>query len=132
VGGFTKRNLKGDVEDFAPKFGLSPQMEYRPARGALETEQSAVSFLRLAPGYRMSFGHHHERQEELYVLLSGAATLNLDGELVALEPLDAVRIAAATVRALEAGPDGCELLLFGAPNTGSGDAVTHDGWWGGP
>jgi len=126
---YTKRNLKTEVEDFAPKFGLAPNMEYRPGREPLEGEQAAVSYLRLAPGFRMPFGHHHKEQEEIYVLLSGSATLNLDGEKVELVPLDVTRIAAPTIRALEAGPEGCELLLYGAPNVGPGDAETHDGWW---
>ena len=126
---YTKRNLKNDVEDVAPKFDLSPDMEYRPGREPLETEQSAISYLRLAPGFRMPFGHHHKEQEEIYVLLAGSATLNLDGEKLALVPMDVARIPAPTIRALEAGPDGCELLLYGAPNVGSGDAETHDGWW---
>jgi mannose-6-phosphate isomerase-like protein (cupin superfamily) len=126
---YTKRNLKTDVEDVAPKFDLAPDMEYRPGRDPLATEQSAVSYLRLAPGFRMPFGHHHKEQEEIYVLLSGSATLNLDGEKVDLVPMDVTRIPAPTIRALEAGPEGCELLLYGAPNVGSGDAETHDGWW---
>jgi quercetin dioxygenase-like cupin family protein len=129
MAGYTKRNLKRDVEDMAPRFGLAPDMEYRPGREPLETERSALSYLRLAPGFRMPFGHHHKEQEEVYVLLSGSATLNLDGEKLDLVPMDVVRIPAPTIRGLEAGPDGCELLLYGAPNVGSGDAETHDGWW---
>ena len=68
---YTKRNLKNDVEDVAPKFDLSPDMEYRPGREPLETEQSAISYLRLAPGFWMPCGHHHKEQEEIYVLLAG-------------------------------------------------------------
>lgn len=129
MAGYTKRNLKSDTDDVAPGFGLAPEMEYRPAREPLEGEKSAVSYMRLAPGFRIPFGHYHKEQEEIYVLLSGSATLNLDGEKLELVPLDVTRIAAPTIRALEAGPDGCELLLYGAPNVGSGDAETHDGWW---
>jgi hypothetical protein len=33
------------------------------------------------------------------------------------------------MRALEAGPDGAELILFGAPNVGPGDAELEQGWW---
>jgi hypothetical protein len=33
------------------------------------------------------------------------------------------------MRALEAGPDGLELIAFGAPNTGRGDAQQEMGWW---
>ncbi|MDX6504760.1 MAG: hypothetical protein QOE29_1885 [Gaiellaceae bacterium] len=129
MGDYTQLNLKADVEDQAPKFGFSPDMEYRVGREPLGTAESALSYLRLAPGFRMPFGHTHERQEEVYVLLSGAARLKLDDEIVELRPLDAVRIAAATMRNLEAGPDGAELLLFGAPKVDSSDAEMHQGWW---
>src|SRR5436190_4492173 len=91
---YTKLNLKDEVEDMAPKFGFAPDMEYRPAREPLATTESAVSYLRLAPGFRMPFGHTHERQEEVYVLLSGSARLKLDDEIVKLAPLDTVRIPA--------------------------------------
>jgi mannose-6-phosphate isomerase-like protein (cupin superfamily) len=126
---FTKLNLKADVEDQAPKFGFSPDMEYRAARSVLDATESALSYLRLAPGFRMPFGHTHAQQEEVYVVLSGAARLKLDDEILDLVPLDAVRIAPETMRNLEAGPDGAELLLFGAPNTGSNDAEMEQGWW---
>jgi mannose-6-phosphate isomerase-like protein (cupin superfamily) len=129
MGDFTKLNLKADVEDEAPKYGFSPDMEYRVARKALATEHSALSYLRLAPGYRMPFGHTHARQEEVYVLLSGSARLKLDDEIVELVPFDAVRIPHETMRNLEAGDDGAELLLFSAPNMGENDAAMEQNWW---
>jgi hypothetical protein len=33
------------------------------------------------------------------------------------------------MRNLEGGPDGATILLFGAPNAGSGDAQMSQGWW---
>jgi mannose-6-phosphate isomerase-like protein (cupin superfamily) len=108
---------------------MPPELEARFARAVLGGETVGLSLMKLAPGFRMPFGHHHKEQEEIYVLLSGSATLNLDGEKVDLVPMDVTRIPAPTIRALEAGPEGCELLLYGAPNVGSGDAETHDGWW---
>ena len=30
---------------------------------------------------------------------------------------------------MEAGPEGAEFVLVGAPNTGPGDAITEPGWW---
>ena len=127
--GYTKLNLKTDVEDQAPKFGVAPNLEFRVAATPLATEESRVSYLRIAPGYRMPFGHRHERQEEVYVLLAGRARIKLGDDVVELEPLDAVRIANETIRNLEAGPDGAELLLIGAPNTGVNDAETLPQWW---
>jgi mannose-6-phosphate isomerase-like protein (cupin superfamily) len=121
-------NLK-EIEDQALKFGMAPNLEFRVAANALDSERSALSYLRVAPNFRLPFGHKHKEQEELYVLLSGSARVKLDDEVVELAPWDAVRIAKETVRNVEAGPEGAELLLFGAPKTGPGDAETIPNWW---
>ena len=126
---YTRRNLRSDVDDQAEAFGFSPNLEFRVARDALETTQSALSFMRLAPGFRLPFGHHHELQEEIYVLLQGSAKLKLDDDILDLEPLDAVRIATGVVRDVEGGPDGADLLLFGAPRVPPNDAVVEQDWW---
>jgi mannose-6-phosphate isomerase-like protein (cupin superfamily) len=125
---YTKLNLRGDVEDQAPKFGMD-DLEFHTARAPLEMENGGLSFLRIAPDYRMPFGHHHDQQEEVYVLVNGSARLKLDDEIVELEPWDAVRIHKDTMRNLEGGPEGAEIILFGAPNAGSGDAQMTQGWW---
>jgi mannose-6-phosphate isomerase-like protein (cupin superfamily) len=131
MAGWTRVNLKSDVEDSATKFGYAPDLEARFATGALGLEKSAVSYQRLAPGFRLPFGHSHEQQEELYVLLSGSGRLKLDEEFVEVGPLDAVRIPPEVTRGFEAGPEGAELLAFGAPNTGgpAEDANPTPGWW---
>ena len=49
-GGYTKRNLRTEIDDQAQAFGFSPNLEFRVARDALETTESALSFMRLAPG----------------------------------------------------------------------------------
>lgn len=126
---FTRKNLRRDVDDQAQAFGFAPALEFRVARDALETTQSALSFMRLAPGFRVPFGHHHEEQEEVYVVVHGSARLKLDDEVVELEPWDAVRIATGVVRDIEGGPDGAEVLLFGAPRVPPGDAVVEQDWW---
>ena len=126
---YTRRNLKTDIEDQAPKFGFAPNLEFRMAGDPLGASESAVSYLRVAPGYRLPFGHSHAEQEEIYLLVSGSARLKLDEEILELDPWDAVRIAKDTVRNLEAGPDGAELVLFGAPKAGAGDADMTQDWW---
>jgi mannose-6-phosphate isomerase-like protein (cupin superfamily) len=126
---YTHLNLKDDVEDSATKFGLSPALESRFARQPLGLENSGVSYLRLAPGARAPFGHTHKEQEEVYVVVGGAGRIKLDDEIVELKRWDALRIPPETMRNLEGGPEGIELLLFGAPNAGFGDAETVDGWW---
>jgi len=125
---YTVVNLK-EVEDQAPKFGLSPQLEMRMARVALGLENSGVSYQRIAPDFRLPFGHKHKNQEEIYVLLSGSARVKLEDEVVDLKPFDAVRVPKDTMRGFEAGPEGAEFIAIGAPNTGPGDADTVQDWW---
>jgi len=78
MAGYTKLNLKQDVEDQAPHYDMSPQLEFRVAREPLETENAAISYLRVAPNFRLPFGHTHGEQEEVYVLVGGSARIKLD------------------------------------------------------
>jgi mannose-6-phosphate isomerase-like protein (cupin superfamily) len=130
MAGHTIVNLKKDVEDQAPKFGLSPDMEARMARVPLELENAGVSYIRVAPNFRIPFGHKHNRQEETYVVVGGSGKVKLEDEVVELKQWDAVRVAKETMRGFEGGPDGLELIAIGAPNTGPGDANTVQNWWG--
>jgi mannose-6-phosphate isomerase-like protein (cupin superfamily) len=124
---YTHVNLK-EIEDQAPKFGMEG-LEFRVARSPLELDNSAVSYMRLEPNFRLPFGHTHNQQEELYVLVSGKARLKLGEEVIDLRPFDAVRIPKDTMRNLEGGPEGAEVILFGAPNTGPNDAEMTPDWW---
>ena len=128
MGGYTKVNLKA-VEDQAPKFGFSPNLESRFARVPLELEQQGISYFKVAPGFRLPFGHRHERQEEIYVVVSGSARMKLDDEIVELESWDALRVPGETMRSFEAGPEGAEILAVGAPNTQNRDAEMVPNWW---
>jgi mannose-6-phosphate isomerase-like protein (cupin superfamily) len=119
----------GDVEDQGPNFGLEGKMEARFMRVDLNCEQCGVTYLRLAPGFRIPFGHKHKVQEEVYVLVSGSARIKVDDEIHELEPWSAVRMSKDVTRGLEAGPDGAELILVGAPHTGPGDAIVEQDWW---
>jgi mannose-6-phosphate isomerase-like protein (cupin superfamily) len=128
VADYTLKNLK-EIEDQAPKFGLAPNLEARFARTPLETEQLGISYQRLAPDFRIPFGHRHGEQEEIYVVLSGSARLKLDEEVVELKQWDVVRVAKDTMRNFEAGPEGAEILAIGAGESGIGDAKMAQGWW---
>jgi len=125
---YTHLNLKG-VEDQAPNFGLSPDLEFRMARVGLGLENSGLSYLRIAPGFRLPFGHKHKNQEEIYVLVNGKARMKIEDEVRDLDPWDAVRVHKDTMRSMEAGDEGAEFIVVGAPNTGPGDADTVQGWW---
>lgn len=124
-------NLK-EVEDRAPQFGFAPHLEARFPTNDLGLAQSGLSYQRLAPGFRMPFGHRHEQQEEVYVIVSGGGRLKLDDEVIDVRQWDIVRVPSDVMRAFEGGPEGIELLAFGAPNTGPNpgdDAELQPGWW---
>jgi quercetin dioxygenase-like cupin family protein len=128
MAGYTHVNLK-QVEDMAPKFGMAPGLESRFARDALRTEKSAMSYFRIAPGFRAPFGHRHAEQEEIYVVISGTARIKVDDNEIDLGTLDAIRVAPDAARALEGGPDGAEVLAFGAPKPAQQDVEMLQGWW---
>ena len=126
---YTHINLKDDVDDQAPNFGLSPELESRMARVPLEMENAGISYIRIAPGFRIPFGHKHKNQEEVYVLVSGSARIKIEDEVREMKEWDAVRLHRDTVRGFEAGDQGAELIAIGAPNTGPGDAEVIQDWW---
>lgn len=126
---YTHLNLK-EVEDQAPKFGLSPDLEFRMGRVPLEMENAGLSYMRVAPNFRIPFGHNHKNQEEVYVVVSGGGRVKVGDDVHDLKQWDAVRVHKDTMRGFEAGPDGLEVIAIGAPNTGPGDADMEQGWWG--
>ena len=128
---YTKLNLKADVQDSAPKFGHAPNMEARFATGDLGLERSGLGYERLAPDFRMPFGHSHKEQEELFVVVSGGGRAKLDDEVIELRQWDAIRVGPGVMRCFEAGSDGIELLAFGAPQmeSAAADAEIQPGWW---
>ena len=126
---YTLLNLKSDVEDSGERFGYAPHMEARFARKPLGLEQGGVSYFKLAPGFRVPFGHLHSEQEEVYVVLNGSARVKLDDEILELNPMDAVRIPTSVKRGLEAGSEGAEILAFGAPDTDNKDIEMDQGFW---
>jgi mannose-6-phosphate isomerase-like protein (cupin superfamily) len=125
---FTHISLN-DVADAAPGNGFGERWEARVAREALEADATGVSLFRLRPGKRSPFTHRHAEAEEMYVILSGHGRMKLDDEIVEVAPLDAIRIAPRTARALEAGDDGLEFLAFGPHYPNDGEPV-EDAWTG--
>ena len=123
---YTKKNLR-EVEDSAVKHGFSDFQEARFARADLSAEQTGMNYLIVKPGRREAFAHRHREAEEIYVVLAGSGRVKLDDELVALAPLDAVRVSPGTARSFEAGPEGLEVLVFGPHVDGDGEMVS-DFW----
>jgi mannose-6-phosphate isomerase-like protein (cupin superfamily) len=129
---FTRRNLKADLEDIGSVFDGAPDLEFRAATKPLELEKSGLTYQRVPPGYRFPYGHTHETQEEVYVVVRGSGRMKLDDEIVELKQWDAVRVSPATWRGYEAGADGLEIIVIGAPNLGEAPREDVEGqrdWW---
>ena len=129
---FSVVNLKRDLEDIGSKFDGAPDLEFRAATDALGLAQSGLGYQRVPPGYRFPYGHTHREQEEVYVAVRGSGRMKLDDEVIELEEWDAVRVPAGTWRGYEAGPEGLELIVIGAPNLGEnprGDVEGRRNWW---
>ena len=129
---FTLRNLKGDLEDVGSNFDGPPGLEFRHATKALELWQCGLSYQRLPPECRFPYGHVHEKQEEVYVVVRGSGRMKLDDEVVELKQWDVVRVAPGTWRGYEAGAEGLEILVFGAPGLGENpreDVRGQRDWW---
>jgi len=62
------------------------------------------------PGSDEDWGHSHRTQEEVYFVVYGELMMKLDDDVHTLGPLDAVRIAPETVRAVR--NDGGEEAAF--------------------
>jgi len=128
MGRYTKRNLRSEVENQAPKFGMPSELQARFARSSLGGETLGLSLMTLAPGFRMPFGHKHVGQEEVYVVVRGSGRIKVEDEVVDLAEWDAIRIDKDTMRNVEAGPDGIEFVAFGAGDDPR-DAEMAPGWW---
>jgi mannose-6-phosphate isomerase-like protein (cupin superfamily) len=128
MSGYTKKNLREDVENAAPKFDMPDEMEARFGRRALGGKDLGLSLMTLEPNFRIPFGHKHEGQEEVYVIVRGSARIKVEDEVVELGEWDAIRFDKDTMRNVEAGPDGVEYLAFGAGDDPL-DAEMAPGWW---
>ena len=96
MAGYTKLNLKSDVEDLAKKGGMPEEMEARFPGGDLESEQLSLSHQRYGPNFRQPFGHTHETQEEVYVVLEGGGKMALGDEVIDVSRGDAIRVSPDT------------------------------------
>ena len=129
---FTLRNLREDLEDLGTNFDGAPGLEFRHASKALGLEQSGLSYQRIPPGYRFPYGHTHKQQEEVYVVVRGSGRMKLDDEIVEVKEWDVVRVPPGMWRGYEAGPEGLEILVVGAPNLGEDPRADVEGqrdWW---
>jgi mannose-6-phosphate isomerase-like protein (cupin superfamily) len=129
---FTLTNIRRDLEDIGSKFDGDPDLEFRAATKALGLEQSALSYQRVPPCCRFPYGHTHRTQEEVYVVVRGSGRMKVDDRVIELAEWDAVRVPPGSWRGYEAGPEGLEILVIGAPSLGDAQREDVEGvrdWW---
>lgn len=117
---FTIINLE-QLEDAAA--ARAPGIEARFAREHLDSEHLGVSYIRYDPGVPAPIDHSHRVQEEAYVVIGGSGTIVLDGEAHAIRQWDVIRVSPSTVRRLEAGDDGLEVIAVGSARPEGGDSI---------
>jgi len=87
----------------------------RRARAALGVSSFGMQIEELPPGFDMYPEHDHSEdgQEEVYIVLSGDAEIDIDGERVSLDPETFVRVGAGAKRRIIPGADGARILALG-------------------
>ena len=121
---FTKVNYE-DIEPMRPG-----PVDGRFTRSRLgDSEQLGVSRWRYAPDTAGSIGHHHDVQEEVYVVVSGSGRMKLDDEIIDLVQWDVVHVAPKVWRGIHAGPDGIELIIAGGQRPPEGDGHMSKDFW---
>jgi mannose-6-phosphate isomerase-like protein (cupin superfamily) len=121
---FSRANFD-DIEPMRPG-----PVEARFSRKALGgSEQIGVSRFRYAPNTAAPYGHHHDVQEEVYVVVSGSGQMKVGDEVFDLEAWDVVRVAPQAIRAIHAGPDGIELVVAGGERPPEGDGHLVEDFW---
>lgn len=85
-------------------------------REPLDCEQVGVTVLECGPGWTgKPHDHAEDGQEEVYLLLEGDATVEVDGEDVQLSGGDALRIPPESERTIRNGDTESTFVLVGAP-----------------
>ena len=89
------------------------------ARAALGVSSFGMQFLQMPPGggdFYPNHDHADSGQEEVYVVLSGEADFEIEGERFHVGPETAVRVGPTTHRRIHPGPEGVRILaLAGVP-----------------
>jgi mannose-6-phosphate isomerase-like protein (cupin superfamily) len=85
------------------------------ARAELGVTSFGMQVIRMPPehdGYP-EHDHSHDGQEEVYLALSGSATIDIEGESVTLDKDTFVRIGPGVKRKIHPGAQGLEMLVLG-------------------
>ena len=119
-----KDPIKGEGWAVASIDDLGDGPGFRKVRQALEVTEFGVNAVVLPPAYE-SRRHFHDRQQELYVVISGEIEFDFDGAKQTLGEGGLARVDAPTVRSLRntSATDEAVYLCVG----GEGGYVGRDG-----
>lgn len=108
---------------------LEGEERFQTLRRELGVSAFGINLLRLRPGQRGRI-HHHERQEEVYLVLEGTLTLGVEGEERELGRGSLARVAPAVRRQLtNKGSELLVLLSIGGAEPHEGrDGVAYAAW----
>ena len=119
------------MEDGVARAKLNPDDPERfvPLRRALGVTSFGLNQMLLRPGQRGRI-HRHERQEEVYLVLSGRLTVEIEGEPHDLEAGELIRIAPGVRRrVLNLGPALVNVLAVGGATPHEGrDGLAYTDW----
>ena len=118
-----------DVEDHYA--GSSVPGEFRWLAGALETEQVAVTLIRIPPhsDFEQGTGHFHDEQEEVYIVTRGTLTMRFGDAIRPVTAGSVVRVAPKTPRShRNEGDEPVELWAI-SRSDGMDDAHKIDAFW---
>ena len=107
------RNRDRDARPFVTRDG-STIREY------LHTGRQSLAEASLEPG-QSTRRHYHASSEEIYLLLEGGGSLEVDGEVAEVGAGDAVLIPPGAWHQLTAGSSGARLLCCCVPPYSDGD-----------
>jgi hypothetical protein len=114
------------IEDLEPIHGGLA----RRARAGLGVSAWGMQVFTLPPGFSQYPLHNHDaeafdpNQEEVYIPLSGSATLHAGGRSWDLRPGVMARVGPEQLRRIEPGPEGVRFLALG----GAPGAFAAPGW----
>jgi mannose-6-phosphate isomerase-like protein (cupin superfamily) len=119
------------MEDGVARAKLDPDDPDRfvPLRRSLGVTSFGLNQMLLRPGQRGRI-HRHQRQEEVYLVLSGRLTVEIEGEPQDLEAGELIRVAPGVRRrVLNLGPDVVNVLAIGGANPHEGrDGLAYADW----
>jgi uncharacterized cupin superfamily protein len=123
-----KNPINGDGWTVAALDDLGEGPGFRKVRSALGVTAFGVNAVVLPPGYT-SRAHHHERQQELYLVLEGVIEFDLDGSKQTVGRGGLVRVDPPVLRSLRNTSDSADAVYFcvgGADGYVGRDGVSAD------